>query len=178
MWRDTFQVSNGREKYVYILFISKYCTYISEYYFQNHYMLIGKYILVIFHSLFVIRNFRGTCSSIEMLKWYMARESLITPVLNLNPVSSPGGALVGLVPQTNLQAPQSETWNTINQWSFCQFLVCPATPHKCKAPRRNAKPLTENFPATVLPKPRRQRQTINKSVCCFDWFITWFTGLG
>jgi len=31
-------------------------------------MLIGKYILVIFHRLFVIRNFRGTCSSIEMLK--------------------------------------------------------------------------------------------------------------
>jgi len=36
-------------------------------------MPIGKYILVIFHSLFVIRNFRGTCSSIEMLKVYMAR---------------------------------------------------------------------------------------------------------
>jgi len=43
-------------------------TYISEYYCQNHYMLVGKYILVIFYSLFVIRNFRGTCSSIEMLK--------------------------------------------------------------------------------------------------------------
>jgi len=37
-------------------------TYISEYYFQIRYMLIGKYILVIFHSL-VIRNFKGTCSS-------------------------------------------------------------------------------------------------------------------
>jgi len=35
-------------------------TYISEYYFQNHHMLIGKYILVIFHSLFVIINFRGS----------------------------------------------------------------------------------------------------------------------
>jgi len=35
-------------------------TYISEYYFQNHYMLIGKYILDIFHSLFAIRNFRGS----------------------------------------------------------------------------------------------------------------------
>jgi len=40
-------------------------------------MLIGKYIPVIFHSLFAIKNFRGTCSSIEMLKGYMARESLI-----------------------------------------------------------------------------------------------------
>jgi len=49
-------------------------TYISEDYFQNHYTLIGKYILVIFHSLFVIRNCSGTCSSIEMLKGYMARE--------------------------------------------------------------------------------------------------------
>jgi len=58
------------------------CAYISEYYFQNHYMLIGKYIFVIFHSLFLIRNFRGTCSSIEMLKRYMARKSLITSVLN------------------------------------------------------------------------------------------------
>jgi len=28
-------------------------------------MLIAKYILVISHSLFVIRNFRCTCSSIE-----------------------------------------------------------------------------------------------------------------
>jgi len=28
-------------------------TYTSEYYFRNHYMLIGKYILVIFHRLFV-----------------------------------------------------------------------------------------------------------------------------
>ena len=42
------------------------------------------HIFVIFLNLFVIRNFRGTCSSIEMLKGYMARESLGTPVLNLN----------------------------------------------------------------------------------------------
>jgi len=67
-------------------------TYISGYYFQNHYMLIGKYILVIFHSLFVIRNFKGICSSIEMLKGYMARESLTTPALSLNPVLSPRGS--------------------------------------------------------------------------------------
>jgi len=36
-------------------------------------MLIGKYIFVIFLSLFVIRNVRGTCSSIEMMKGYMVR---------------------------------------------------------------------------------------------------------
>jgi len=34
-------------------------------------MLIGKYIFVIFLNLCVIRNFRGTCSSIEMLKGYI-----------------------------------------------------------------------------------------------------------
>jgi len=39
-------------------------------------MLICKYIFVIFLNFFVIRNFRGTCSSIEMLKGYMARERL------------------------------------------------------------------------------------------------------
>jgi len=44
-------------------------------------MLIVKNNFVIFLSLFVIRNFRGTCSSIEMLKGYMARESLGTPDL-------------------------------------------------------------------------------------------------
>jgi len=47
-------------------------------------MLIGKYIFAIFLNFFVIRNFRGTCSSIETLEGYMARESLGTPVLNLN----------------------------------------------------------------------------------------------
>jgi len=35
-------------------------------------------------SLFVIRNFRGTCSSVEMLKAYMARKRLGTPVLELH----------------------------------------------------------------------------------------------
>jgi len=51
-------------------------------------MLIGKHIFVIFLNLFAIRNFRGTCSSIDMLKGYMARESLGTPVLNLNLANS------------------------------------------------------------------------------------------
>jgi len=31
-------------------------------------MLIGKYIFVVFLSLFVTGNFRGACSSIEMVK--------------------------------------------------------------------------------------------------------------
>jgi len=38
-------------------------------------MLIGEYIFVFFR-LFDIMNFRGTCSSSEMLKGYMVKESL------------------------------------------------------------------------------------------------------
>jgi len=41
-------------------------------------MLVGKYVFVIFLSLFVIRNFKGTCSSIEMLKGYIGKVSLGT----------------------------------------------------------------------------------------------------
>jgi len=44
-------------------------------------MLIGKYIFAIFLSLFVIRDFRGTCSSIEMMKGYTVRENLGNPDL-------------------------------------------------------------------------------------------------
>jgi len=47
-------------------------------------MLIGKYIFVILLSLFVTRNFRGTCSYNEILKVYMAGESLGIFVLSLN----------------------------------------------------------------------------------------------
>ena len=109
-------------------------SYISEYYFQNHCMLTGNYILVIFHRIFVISNFRGTCSSIEMLEGYMVRECLITPVLNVNHVPSPRGALVGLFLQTKLQA--NPNWNTKHYKSvdLCQFLECQATTHKRKAP--------------------------------------------
>jgi len=38
------------------------------------------------------------------------------------------------------------------------------------APQKRKAPF-ENFLATVLPKPRQKRQTINESVCCFDCFI-------
>jgi len=44
-------------------------------------MPVGKYVFVIFLSRFVIRNFRGTCSSSEMLQWYIASVSLGTPDL-------------------------------------------------------------------------------------------------
>jgi len=45
--------------------------------------MLGKYVFVIFLSLYVIRNFRGTCSSIKMLKGYMDRASLGTPGIDL-----------------------------------------------------------------------------------------------
>jgi len=49
-------------------------------------------------------------------------------------VPSPWGALVGLAPQTKPKPRQIETWNTIKQWSVCQFLECQVPPHKRKAP--------------------------------------------
>jgi len=47
-----------------------------------------------------------------------------------------GWALVGLAIPNKTPSPQIETWtwNTINQWSCCQFLECQAPPHKHKAP--------------------------------------------
>ena len=81
-----------------------------------------------------------------------------------------------LVPQTKLQSPQIETWNTVNQWSFCQFLECQATLHKRKALRRNANPLLKTlwrrFCLNLGDSDR-----LNESVCCFDWFMKWFSGL-
>jgi len=50
---------------------------------SKSYLLVNTF-FVIFLKLFVIRYCRGTCSPIEMLKGYMARESLGTHVLNLN----------------------------------------------------------------------------------------------
>jgi len=44
-------------------------------------LLIIQYIFGILLSFFVIRNFMGTCSSIEMLMGYMFRERLVTSVL-------------------------------------------------------------------------------------------------
>jgi len=41
-----------------------------------------QWIFVILLSLFVMRNFRGTCSSVEILQGYMVRESLGTSGLH------------------------------------------------------------------------------------------------
>jgi len=50
--------------------------------FENPYMLIVKYLWIIMTKYFVMRNFRGTCSSVEMLKGYIVRGRLGTPELN------------------------------------------------------------------------------------------------
>jgi len=51
--------------------------------FQNIRVILNiQWIFAILLSLFVIRNFRCTCSSIKMLKGYMVTERLGTPVLD------------------------------------------------------------------------------------------------
>ena len=64
-------------------------------------------------SLSVIRNSRGTCWSVKMLKWYMVRERLATPGL---------GQRDSLVPRTNLNS------RTLlfrkNQTQMLEQLVC------------------------------------------------------
>ena len=56
------------------------------------------------------------------------------PLFGHSTVSSPRGDTVGLDPQTKLQAPQTETRNTVNQWRFCQFLECQAAPAETQSP--------------------------------------------
>ena len=68
-------------------------------------------------------------------------------LLTANPVPSPRGGLWWAQPlKQSSKSHQIETWNTIYQWSFWQFL-------ECQAPRRNAMPPTEYYLATVLCKP-------------------------
>ena len=52
--------TEGKNMFTYYSFLND-CTYISEYYFKSHYMLIVHYIFVVFLNLFVLRNFRGIC---------------------------------------------------------------------------------------------------------------------
>ena len=56
------------------------------------------------------------------------------PHVNLVQSRRRGRAFGGLAHQTKLQAPQTETWNTINQLGVCQLLSCQAPPHKRKVP--------------------------------------------
>jgi len=56
-------------------------------------IIVGKHVFVIFLSLYITRSFRGTCSSINMRKGYMARVSLGTPALD--------GSFTSLASQSN-----------------------------------------------------------------------------
>jgi len=60
-----------------------------------------------------------------------------------------------LSPETKLQAPQIEIWNTINQ-CFCQI-------SECQALRTNVKTLIEDFLATVLPRHPNSWSSCTKS---------------
>jgi len=52
--------------------------------------------------------------------------------LTIQPVTT--GSLVGLAPQTKLQAPQNRNIKHFTSVEFCQILECEAPPHKRKAP--------------------------------------------
>jgi len=82
-------------------------------------------------------NYSNNNSCTHSLK-LVGNNGMICSYIHLFPQSAQsrghGNGFGGLSPQTKLQAPQIETWNTINQWSFCQFLEYQAPPHKRKAP--------------------------------------------
>ena len=70
-----------------------------------------------------------------MAVWFWSFCCNCKPVGNSrSPVATGGGLLGAKPPKQSSQPPQIETWDTINQWSFCQFLECQVPPHKRKAP--------------------------------------------
>jgi len=71
-----------------------------------------------------------------------------------------GRTLVGLAPLIKLQAPQMETWNTINQWSFVNFW-------NVKPPCTKEKPPIEDFLATVLSPPQCNWEAKNTKLVLF-----------
>jgi len=90
----------------------------------TQFFMVMEFLGNVFTNLF-LKNFS------RMKRWW--REELQLPV---GPVAT--GGLWGLTAQTKLQAPQTETRNTINQLRFCQFLECQAPRINPKPPRRNA----------------------------------------
>ena len=57
----------------------------------------------------------------------------------------------GPYPPNKAPRPRIETWNIINQLSFCQFLECQAPPAQTESPpAETQRPHIENFLATVL----------------------------
>jgi len=72
IWMGTFKVSNRREEYIYIIFIYKYLFKV---------LLKSQWNFVVLLSLLSTRNFRFACISVEMLKGYMVKRMLATPVM-------------------------------------------------------------------------------------------------
>jgi len=105
-------------------------------------------------------------------KWYPYQIQILFWLKSyyVYPVPLPRGAFGVLAPQTKLQAPQIETWNTINQLRFCQFLECQASPNTPKAP------LWKTFLATVLSAsvnyPKVYYHAQHTFVCCV-YFASW-----
>ena len=58
--------------------------------------------------------------------------------------------LVVLSPQTKLQAPQIEIWNTINQCNFYQISMSSPPCTNVKPPAQTQSPPIDDFLATVL----------------------------
>ena len=78
------------------------------------------------------------------------------------PIPSPRGSFSGLsIPKQSTKPTQIETWNTINQCRFCQFLECQAPPHKFKAnPQKRKAPLLKTFWQRFCTKPLYQLQCV------------------
>ena len=88
--------------------------YISGYYFQNQYVVIGKYILVIFHSVFVIRNVMCRYMLIyRNAEWVRLHGQ--KKFDNTCPQPKPSPVATGSSKPPKLK---HETLY-INQWSFC-----------------------------------------------------------
>ena len=87
---------------------------------------------------------RMTCSLLRPL-FLGGRCGFTIGLKRFKPRASPD-VTGGLPPPKQSSKPhQIETWNTVNQWSFCQLLN--VTP-----PAQTQSPPTENFLATVLPR--------------------------
>jgi len=66
--------------------------------------------------------------------------------------------LVGLAPQTNLQAPQIESKTLQIGGMLVNFIMPSSPPHKRKPPAELQSPPIENFLATVLPTDLAAKQ--------------------
>ena len=108
-WRRVTQVMNSVEVSALIYYMKQYLLF----------------------SLLHLQTLGSLVLDVSLSVYYLLLSISITNFMNnlnrphhwaaLDPVPSPWGALVRLSPQTKLPVPQTEIWNIISQWSFCQF---------------------------------------------------------